>query len=670
MALIPGTRGQPTSSQRAASILCATLVASYALTGCQRSPNPAAASGGGLSAAAHRALKAAHDWSDPQAFADASSGLIAAPKGQIKSDSGAIVWDFDSFAFVKGDAPLSAHPGLWRQAKLNNHIGLFKVTDGIWQLRGFDLANLTLIQGKTGWIVVDPLTSLETAAYAMAFARQHLGDRPVSAIIYTHSHVDHFGGALGVIGAEEAAQRKLPIVAPTGFMEEATSETILAGPAMGRRSMYQFGRDLPRDAEGLIDSGLGKATSFGRIGILPPTLVLDKPRHEATIDGVRFVFHNVPGSEAPAEFTFEIPELKAYCGAEMLTHTLHNVMTPRGAKVRDALRWAQYMEESLAHVRGAEVFFASHHWPVFGTERIREFIAAQRDVMKYLHDQTVRMFNGGMNAEEIADQLKLPAELDKFLHTHGYYGSLRHNVRAVFQFYLSSFDGNPANLDALPRAEVGRRIVELAGGADKAAAAAQAAFNKGDLRWAAQLLDWTLRAQPGLDSARALLAKTYRQLGYAAEASTWRNFYLTGARELETGPPDKAMSREMLLDLLKHTETERYLEAMAATLNGPKAEGTNLKINLVFSDTGDAFVLTVQRSVMRHAKVDKPAADANATLTLTKPFFLRMVTGGAGAKDLLMSDEIKIDGSKIDLGRFFALLDRVPGTFAIVPARN
>ncbi len=649
--------------------IVAMSAAASALQGCQKGSAPAAASGGGMTPAVHQALLKAHDWSDPPAFADAMRGLIAAPTGQIKAADGSVAWDFEAFAFVRGDAPLTVHPGLWRQAKLNNQIGLFKVTEGVWQLRGFDLANLTLIQGKTGWIVVDPLTSKETAAYAMAFARKHLGDKPVSALVYTHSHVDHFGGALGIMSAEDAAARKLPIVAPAGFADEATSENILAGGAMGRRSMYQFGRDLPRSAEGMVDSGLGKTTSFGQIGILPPTVSVDKPVQELSIDGVRFVFHNVPGSEAPSEFTFSLPDLKAYCGAELLTHTLHNVMTPRGAKVRDALRWSQYMGDALEHVKGADVFFASHHWPVFGAQRIHEFIASQRDVMKYLHDQTVRMFNSGMNAEEIADQLKLPAELDKFLHTHGYYGSWRHNVRAVFQFYLSSFDGNPANLDTLPRAGIGKRLVELAGGVDKAMAAAQTAFDKGDLRWAAQLLDSLLRAEPKHDAARALLVRTYQQLGFAAEASTWRNFYLMGAQELVSGPPEKGVSRQLLLDMLKHTSTERFLEAMAASINGPKAEGLKLKINLAFSDTKENYLLSLDRSVMHHSRIDKPAADANATLTLTKGFFLRMMSGTAGAKDLLLSDETKIDGSKIDLGRFFALLDKAPGTFAIVPMK-
>jgi len=657
-------RSNPPSAPLAAAALLL-----LALAGCQRASAPAAA-GGGLTPAAHQALREAHDWSDPPAFADATRGLVAAPKGQVKAEDGGVAWDFDAFAFVKGEAPPTAHPGLWRQAKLNNQAGLFNVTEGIWQLRGFDLANLTLIQGRTGWIVVDPLTSRETAAHAMAFARQHLGDQPVSAIVYTHSHVDHFGGALGVVGAEEAAARKLPVVAPAGFMDEATSENILAGGAMGRRSMYQFGRDLPRNAEGLIDGGLGKTTSFGRIGILPPTVSIDQPVQEQLIDGVRFVFHNVPGSEAPSEFTFALPDFKAYCGAELLTHTLHNVTTPRGAKVRDALRWARYMGDALGHVKGAEVFFASHHWPVFGAERIAEFIATQRDVMKYLHDQTVRLFNSGLNAEEIAEQLKPPPELDRFLHTHGYYGSWRHNVRAVFQFYLSGFDGNPANLDTLPRREVGRRLVALAGGADRAFAAAQAAFDQGDLRWAAQLLDALLRAEPKHDAARTLLARTYRQLGYAAEASTWRNFYLTGAHELTAGAPERGVSRHLLLDMLQHTPTERFLEAMAASLNGPKAEGLELKVNLVFSDTKETYQLVLERSVLHHTRAERAAPDANATLTLTKPFFLRMMTGGAGAKELLLSDETRIEGSRIDLGRFFALLDKAPGTFAIVPGKD
>ncbi len=650
--------------RRAARVL--GLIA--AIGGCGRSPHPPRATGGGLSPDAHQALVASRDWNDPPAFADAARGLVAAPRGRVTGDDGGVIWDFEAFDFVSDAPPLTVHPGLWRHARLNNHAGLFEVTEGIWQLRGFDLANLTLIAGATGWIVVDPLTTRETAACALAFARRHLGDRPVSALVYTHCHVDHFGGALGVVSAAEAAKRSLPIVAPAGFMEEATSETVMAGNAMGRRAIYQFGRDLPRGPADLVDGGLGKTVALGRIGILPPTVSVAEPEREMVIDGVRFVFHNVPGSEAPAEFTFTLPDHRAYCGAELLTHTLHNVITPRGAKPRDALRWTRYMDEALAHAADAEVFFASHHWPVWGSERIREFIAAQRDAMKYLHDQTVRLFNAGLNADEIADQLRMPPALDACLHVHGYYGTLRHNVRGIYQHYLSAFDGNPATLDQLPRAEVGRRLVALAGGADAAVAAARSAIAADDLRWAAQLLDGVLRAEPGHAAARELLADTYRRLGHAAESATWRNFYLSGAQELVAGPPAEGVSRTLLHDMLLHTPVERFLEALAASLDGPRAEGVALTINLVVSDIGEIHVLRLDRSVLWPRKSVAPAADADATLTVTKPLFVRMMTGDAGAMDLLLSSDARIEGSTVALGRFFGLLARAPTTFPIVPA--
>ena len=310
---------------------------------------------------ANAAVAQAADLSDPVNFADAQRGFIAAPTGQVKDEQGRVVWDFDAFSFVKGPAPATVNPSLWRQALLNNHVGLFKVRDGIWQLRGFDLANISLIQGKTGWIVVDTGTARETAAFAMAFARQHLGDQPVSAVVFTHSHIDHFGGALGVISAEEAKQRKVPVVAPVGFMEEATSENVLMGTAMGRRSLYMYGNRLPTSAEGVVDNGLGKAVAHGRVGLLPPTVVVEKPDEEMLLDGVRFVFHNVPGSEAPSEFTFSLPDLKAFCGAELMGQTLHNLYTLRGAKVRDALKWSGYLDDALTQTAGAEVVFTQHN---------------------------------------------------------------------------------------------------------------------------------------------------------------------------------------------------------------------------------------------------------------------------------------------------------------------
>ena len=654
---------RPPAIRRAAALV---LLAAAALAGCQRS-GPAQ-TGGAVTPTvqqANAAVAQAADLSDPASFADAKRGFVAAPKGQVKDEAGHVIWDYDAFAFVEGQAPATVNPSLWRQALLNNQIGLFKVRDGIWQLRGFDLANITLIEGRTGWIVVDTLTSRETAVAAMAFARQHLGDKPVSAVIFTHSHVDHFGGALGVIPADEAKARGVPVVAPVGFMEEATSENLMMGVAMGRRSMYMYGSRLPRAANGLVDTGLGKAVAYGRVGILAPTVVVDQPTQEVTLDGLRFVFHNVPGSEAPAEFTFYLPGLQAFCGAELMSHTLHNLYTLRGAKVRDALKWAGYLDASLAHAAQAEVLFNQHHWPVWGRARIDEFISKQRDVYRYIHDQTVRQMNAGLTGPEIADTMSLPKPLQDHLNVRGYYGTVRHNVRAVYQFYLGWFEAHPANLDALPPVDAGKRYVALAGGADKVVAAAQQAFDAGEFRWAAELLKHAVYADPQHRAASELMARCFEQMGYMAESAPWRNFYLTGALELRQGPPDKGIPSSALLDMLQHTPIERFLEAMAANLNGPKAADASLKINLVFSDLGESYVLQIGNGVLHHRQAP-PAGDANATLQLTKPFFLRMLTGGAGAKDLLLSDQTKIEGSRIDLGRFFALLDKAPGNFPIV----
>lgn len=602
---------------------------------------------------------------DPQGFEDARRGLIARPSGQIKTADGKVLIDFDDFKFVDGKAPPTVNPSLWRHARLNAEIGLYKVTEGIYQLRGFDMANITLVEGKTGWIVVDTLTARESAAIAMAFARQHLGNRPVTAIVFTHSHIDHFGGVLGVVSAAELAQRKIPVIASEGFMEESTSENVMVGTAMGRRSIYQFGRDLERSPKGLVDTGLGKAVAYGNFGIVQPTRLITQPTQEMVLDGVRFVFHNVPGAEAPAELTFSIPDRKAYGGAENLAQTMHNLLPVRGAKVRDALRWANYMQLALEQLGNSEVYFGQHNWPIWGNARIAEFITKHRDVHKYTHDQTVRLINAGLTPYEIAEQVKLPASLQKHFGVRGYYGDLRHNVKAVYQFYLGAYDGNPANLDPLPPQESARRMLELIGGADKAVTAAQTAFDKGEYRWAAELLNKVVFGAPGNQNAKELLARTYDQLGYVAEASTWRNSYLTAAAELRNGPPKKGIDRAYFVEMLKQTPVERFLEAMAAGLNGPSAEGKDYRINLVLTDTRESYVLWIENAVL-HFKKDAPDAKAHATLTLTKDFFVRMMAGTAGAKDLLLSDDVKIGGSKIDLARFLSLIDKAPGTFPIV----
>jgi alkyl sulfatase BDS1-like metallo-beta-lactamase superfamily hydrolase len=654
---------------KSARVVLARIVLLAAIAGCGTRPADGAGSRAGeatpTTIEANARFAESLDLADQQDFEDARLGLIARPTGKILGPDGAVLTDFDAFKFVDGAAPPTVNPSLWRHAVLNAQIGLFKVTDGIYQLRGFDIANMTLIEGKSGWIVVDPLTSRETAAAALAFARTQLGDKPVSAVIFTHSHIDHFGGALGVISASDAAARKLPIIAPQGFMEEATSENVMAGTAMGRRSSYQFGKDLGRSATGFVDAGLGKGVAYGTFGILQPTRIVSQPTQEMSVDGVRFVFHNVPGAEAPAELTFTLPEQKAYCGAELLAQTMHNLLPLRGAKVRDALRWAGYLDEALEHAAGAEVFFAQHTWPVWGHARIAALITAQRDVYKYTHDQTVRLMNAGFTPREIADRVRLPGSLQSQLGSRGYYGDLRHNVKAVYQFYLGAYDGNPASLDPLPPEESAKRYVELFGGAGKAIAAAQAAFDKGDYRWTAELLNHVVFADGGNRPAKELLARAYEQLGYVAESATWRNAYLTGAAELRNGPPKKGVDRSSFLDLLAQTPIERFLEAMAAGLDGAAAEGTNLKVNLVLSDTKESFVLWIDNAVLHHRKA-APAADANATLTLTKAIFIRMMAGTAGVRETLLSDDLKVTGSRIDLVRFFRLIDKAAGTFAIV----
>ena len=601
---------------------------------------------------------------DQQDFEDAKRGFMAKPTGKILAADGTVLKDFDVYGFLNAKAAETVNPSLWRHAQLNAQVGLYKVVDGVYQLRGFDIANLTLIEGKTGWIVVDTLTARESAQFAMAFAEKHLGRKPISAMIFTHAHVDHFGGALGLLSPAEVEQRKIPVVAPAGFIEEGTSENILAGVGMGRRSIYQFGRDLPRSAKGNVDTGLGKDVVYGAVGMLVPNRLIIEPTQNMEIDGVNFVFHNVPNAECPAELTFSIPNLKLYDGAENLSQTMHNLLPIRGAKVRDALRWSSYMQQALDQMDGIDVYIASHNWPIWGNTAIRKFITVHRDVYKYMHDQTVRLLNQGYSAREIADMVKLPQSLAQHLGARGYYGDLRHNVKAIYQFYLGFYDGNPANLNALPPAESAKRYIELIG-ADKVLAAAQAAYDKGDYRWAAELLNHAVFADSANKTAKELLAKTYDQMGYMAESATWRNSYLTGALELRSGAPTQGVARALMIDMLLQTPTDRFLEAMAANLNGANAEGKNLKVNLVLSDKHENYVLWIENAVL-HFKSSPPAPDANATLTLTYPLLAKMFAGTAGVKETLMGDELKVTGSLVDLVRFFSLIEIPEGKFPIV----
>lgn len=649
---------------RSLSPLVGALVLSAAA--CGRGTEPAVAGDATPATAAVHARFASPDpRGDSLDAADAARGLVATPTGRILGPDSSVLVDFGAFAFLDAAGSPTVNPSLWRHARLNARIGLFKVAEGIHQLRGFDLANMTLIDGAHGWIVVDPLTSAETAAAALAFARAHLGDRPVSAVVFTHSHIDHFGGVLGILTAEEAAARRVPVVAPAGFMDEATSENVLVGTAMARRAAYQFGKDLPRDARGFVDAGLGKGGGYGTFGILAPTVTISGATQEEVVDGVRFVFHSTPGAEAPAELTFSLPDRRAYCGAELVTQTMHNLLPLRGAKVRDARQWSRYLDDAIGHAAGAEVLFASHSWPTWGQERITALLEAHRDTYRYIHDQTVRLMNAGYTIGEVADRVTLPASLQAQVGARGYYGDVRHNARAVFQFYLGAYDGNPARLDALPPEAAAPRYVALMGGADRVVEAAQAAFDGGDYRWAAELLDRVVFAEPGHAAAKALLARTYEQMGYAAESATWRNAYLAGARELREGPPTRGQDRRAFLALLAQTPVERFLDAMAAGLDGPAAEGKAYVVNLVLTDTRETHVLRLRNAVLHH-RAEPAAADADATLALTKAVFVRMMAGDVGVRELLFGDDVRITGSRVDLLRFLSLIDKAPGTFAIV----
>jgi alkyl sulfatase BDS1-like metallo-beta-lactamase superfamily hydrolase len=409
--------------------------------------------------------------------------------------------------------------------------------------------------------------------------------------------------------------------------------------------------------------------AYGAIGIIAPNWLIYKATQQTQLDGVNFVFNNVPGAECPAEMTFSIPDKKLYDGAENLSQQKHNLLPVRGAKVRDALRWSNYMDQALDQTKEAEVYIASHNWPIWGNAKIKKHITMHRDVYKYTHDQTVRLINAGHTPREIADLVKLPKSLSEYFGARGYYGDIRHNVKAVYQFYLGAYDGNPANLDPLPPQAAAVKYLELMGGSDKATAAAQAAFDKGDYRWTAELLNQVVFGDPKHTAAKELLAKTYEQMGYMSEAATWRNSYLTAAHELRNGPPTKGVSKASLMQMLLQTPVERFLEAMAAGLNGPDAEGKDLKVNLVFTDLKESYVLWIENAVL-HFKAGEPAADANATLTLTKDIFVKMIAGTAGVKDTLMSDDMKIGGSKIDLVRFFGLIEKAPGVFPVVTPKS
>jgi alkyl sulfatase BDS1-like metallo-beta-lactamase superfamily hydrolase len=611
---------------------------------------------------AHREHLSNLPFGDTADFEDADRGFIAAQQPcVIKAADGRVVWDNDAYAFLTGDAPTSVHPSLWRQSTLAAKQGLYEVVEGVYQVRGFDLSNISFIEGDTGVIVIDPLISTEVAAAALRLYREHRGNRPVSAVIYTHSHVDHFGGVLGVTSQADVDAGKVAVLAPEGFVQHAVQENVYAGTAMTRRATYMYGTLLPIGPQGQVGCGLGQRTSTGEVAMIVPTVDVRETGETHTIDGVEIVFQMAPGTEAPAEMHFYFPRYRALCMAENATHNLHNLLTLRGALVRDPHVWSGYLTEAIDRFADkADVVFASHHWPTWGRERIVEFLSLQRDLYGYLHDQTLRLLNQGHTGIEIAEQFHLPPALEKAWHAHGYYGSVSHNVKAVYQRYMGWFDGNPGRLWAHPPATLAARYVDAIGGIDRVVKLARKAFDDGDFRWAATLLDHATFADESHSAARALYADTLEQLAYGAENATWRNFFLSGAMELRDGNFGTA-TQATSPTLLEQLTPEQMFDTLAISVNGPKAWDLDLAIDLTFLDAGTNYRLTLRNGVLVYREGSADEGTANATVKLANKLRLLLVAAGDFA-----SPGLDVSGDNDALQKLLGALDRPDPNFNIV----
>ncbi len=603
---------------------------------------------------------------DTRDFDDAARGLIAKLEpAVVRNAAGAVVWDNDTYDFLhdadSDEAPDTVHPSLWRQSRLVSQQGLYEVVPGIYQVRGLDLSNLTVIEGDTGVIIVDALTTREPAAAALELYRQHRGDRAVKAVVYTHCHVDHFGGVLGVTDQAAVDRGAVRIIAPDGFTEHAIAENVYAGTAMARRAGYMYGAALARGRTGQVGAGLGQSPSTGTVGLIVPTDLVTETGQTITVDGVEMEFQLAPGTEAPAEMHIYFPQYRGLCMAENATHTLHNLLTLRGAVVRDPHGWSGYLNEAIdLFADRSDAVFSPHHWPTWGSEQIREFLELQRDLYGYLHDQTLRMINQGYQGTEIAEVLELPPALENAWHARGYYGSVNHNIKAIYQRYMGWFDGNPARLWPHTPAEEAKRYVAAIGGIERVVELAQVAYDEGDYRWAATLLDHAVFADSDYAPAKALYADTLDQLAYGIENATWRNFFLSGATELRNGSFGSPTSVESP-ELLGQLSPTQLFDSLAIRVNGPKAWDQRLAIDVVFADLGETLRVTLRNGVLIHRpRIDR---DPDADVIVTADTKLRLIAFLAGDT---ASPGIEIDGDAGALERLIAVLDAPDPAFEIV----
>jgi len=620
----------------------------------------------------HKANRAVLDdpilkWTDKRDFENAQRGFIAKHSPLTNRDaSGNVVFDMEAYtAFIKPDlpAPDTANPSLWRHAQLNTFAGLFKITDRVYQVRGYDLACMGIIEGDTGYIIVDALMRVEDSKKAMDLVYEHIGKKPVKAVIVTHSHMDHFGGIAGIISAADVKEGRAKIIVPQGFTEAYLGENVLAGPAMSRRATYQFGFGLPIGPKGIIDSGLGKMPRGGTSSFLPPTYEVTQTGQRMTIDGVEFIFVMSPETEAPAEMEFYLPQFKTLCVAENVNQTAHNLYAMRGTLTRDAKAWAGYINQMLELFPDAEFAFGVHLWPVWRKEQVRNWLKKQRDMYKYLHDQTLRLANLGYTGPEISQMVKLPPSLASEWFNRDLYGAIQNNVRATYNRYLGWYDGNPANLNPLPPKESAKRLVEYMGGADQILPKARKSYEAGEYRWVAHVLNLVVFSDPNNMAARNLEADALEQLGYQQESSTWRNAYLVGAQELRTGKNITPFRRHLLA--YAGMPEAGLLDALAVGLNGPKANGKTIHVNCVFTDSKNKYLLTLENSVIHHFK-DRSRADADMTITTDKPSFIKLMFLGVPLEQVNQSGQLKIDGNKDRFNELLGLFDISSGDFNIM----